>query len=114
MLPEFGLVFSPDQWILRSHHHWNIGSTDELERAQRVCHLRLEPGVASHDRDAENIGLWRLDQEQYGLLVGSAGSGGVFVDDDLASSLSPAGEACHYYRCYNRDPAEFHSSTSEF
>ena len=79
-----------DQRILRSRHYRNIGSTDEFEHAQSVRHFGFEPRVAGHDGDAENIRLRRLDQQQHRLLVGSAGAGGVLIDDDLAFFLCPS------------------------
>src|SRR5258705_3073380 len=109
-LPDFVLFFSAAKRMLRSRHDWNISSTDEFEHAQSVGHVGLEPCVAGYDRDAEDIRLRRLDQQQHRLLVGSGGSGSVLIDDDLAFVLGPTREACHQYCCYNPYSAEFHFS----
>jgi hypothetical protein len=92
MLPEFRFLFSPDQRILRSRHHRNVGSSDEFEHAQSVRRFRLEPLIACHDGDAQDFRLRGLDQQEDRLLVGSGRPGGVLIDDDL-SLLAPAGEA---------------------
>src|SRR5580658_6751575 len=64
LLPEFRFLFSSDQRILRTGHNWDVGSSDDLEHAQSVRDFGLEPLIAGHDGDAQDFGLWRLDQQQ--------------------------------------------------
>ena len=64
LLPEFRFLFSPDQRILRTGHDGNVGSSDEFEHAQGVRDFGLEPLIAGHYGDAQDFGLWRLDQQQ--------------------------------------------------
>src|SRR5882672_5041345 len=47
-------------------------------------YFSLQPLVAGDNRDAEDVGLWGLDQDEHRLLVGASWAGGVLVDDDFA------------------------------
>ena len=58
---------------------------DDLEQAQCVRHFFVAPLVPAHDGDAQHVHLRRLNQHQQRLHVAAAGSGAVFVDDDLAA-----------------------------
>src|SRR5580658_7134674 len=93
LFPSFRLLFSSYKWILRSRHDRNIRSSDDFEHPQGVRHFLVEPLIARNHRDAQNFSLWRLDQEEHRLLVRSRGSGGVLINDDLASCLAPGSEA---------------------
>ncbi len=50
----------------------------------------IAPGVSANYGDAEDLGLRRLNQHGDRLHVAAAGSGAVFVDDDLAAGLRDA------------------------
>ena len=60
---------------------------DKLEHAQRVLHLFGFPRVAADHGDAEDVGLWGLEQHHHRHLVGAAGAGAVLIDDDHAPGL---------------------------
>ena len=81
------LLLGSDQRILGSGHDGNVGSSDEFEHAQGVCHFFGEPRIARYYGDAQHFRPRRLDQQQDCLLVGAGGSGRVLIDDDLALVL---------------------------
>src|SRR4029077_6250839 len=84
LFPQFRLFFTAHEWILGSWDPRNVGPSDNLEHAQSVRDLLFEPGIARHYRYAQDLRLWRLNQQQDRLLIGSSGTGSILIDDDLA------------------------------
>jgi hypothetical protein len=58
-----------------------------------VRNFIFEPGVTGHNRDAEDLRLRRLNQQQHRLLIRSCRAGGVLIDDEFSLGGSVFGPA---------------------
>ena len=47
----------------------------------------VAPLIAAHDRDAEHLDGWRLDEEQHRLQIRGGRTPGVLVDDEPSTRL---------------------------
>ena len=66
---------------------------DKLKHAQRVLYLFRLPRIAADHRNAEHLGLRRLQQHHHRHLVGAARARAVLVDDHHPSCLGVCGRS---------------------
>ena len=65
-------------------------TADDLEQPQSVRHFFVAPLIAADYSDPQHFDTLRLNQQRNRLQIAAAGSGAVFVDDDLAPRLAPS------------------------
>ena len=87
---QFRFVLPAHQRIFGSLQYGDVGPADYFQHAQRVGDFLGQPHVSRHHRDAQHLGLRRLDQKQHRLLIRSPRAGGILVDDDFSLALAPA------------------------
>ena len=113
LINEFAVKFFPTGDIFASVDErkdgagddGNVGASDDFEQAESVKDFFIAPGVTGEDGDAEDFGVWRVDEGEDGLHVGAAGACGVLVDDDFAFGLR--GESGGQESCEQRADEEF-------
>src|ERR1700693_5236322 len=72
----------------RARNYRNVCSADDFEQAQSVLDFFVAPRVSSDDRNAETVGLGRLDQREDRLRASPAGAVAIFVNYDFPFFLS--------------------------
>ena len=61
----------------------NVGAIGDLQQAQDMLRLFLDPLIAADSRDPEYVKFLGLQEHQDGLLIAGARPAGVLVDDDF-------------------------------
>ncbi len=54
---QLGLLLRAHQGKNGAGNHRHVGSTNQLEHAQRVLHFLITPGVTGHYRDAQDLNI---------------------------------------------------------
>ena len=81
--PALGFFLGIEQGKLGALDDRDVGAAGNFYQTQDVLGLFLHPLVAADGGDAEDVELFRLQEDQDGLLVAGAGAAGVLVDDDF-------------------------------